>query len=48
MASKTAVGGFGGEDFLRLILLLSALGAPIPPRWKAAAAVALIAWKFLR
>jgi hypothetical protein len=52
MAKKTAVGSLGWngdwEDVLRLILLLSALGLPIPPKWKAAAAAMLYLWKFLR
>jgi hypothetical protein len=50
MAKRTMVGAFGwdgGQDILRLILLMSALGLPIPSKWKAAAATMLILSKFL-
>lgn len=52
MAKKTAVGGmdFGGdwEDWVKVLLFLSALGLPVPAKWKVPLAVLLFWWRFLR
>jgi hypothetical protein len=50
--AKTAIGGmdFGGdwEKWLRILLALSALGLPIPAKWKMSAAALLLLSAFLR